>query len=76
MEIRKETVAAEPFILESVGMFSPMATEKGIELLISAHESVGTGTRTLKPTDNINVDVFKMRQVLRNVISNALKVLF
>lgn len=72
LEIRKQLVAAEQFIKETLKLFVPSAREKQIALSISTSKVV-EGTRCLRPDDAIDVDVFKMRQVLRNVVSNGIK---
>ena len=73
LQIRKEIVPAQLFVAESVQMFLPTALEKAIQLVVT-NASFGKDSESLKPTDLIEIDAFKIRQVLRNVISNALKV--
>lgn len=72
MEIRKQSVEAASFVCETLKMFVPSAREKNIELSIS-RAITKEGTRCLESSDYIDIDVFKMQQVLRNVVSNGLK---
>ena len=81
--LHKEKVTVLPFITECVSMFSVQARECGVAMIVSPGVSVddiGTsednGALTSHPLmshDAIFIDKFKMDQVIRNLISNALK---
>ena len=56
------------FVAECVDMFSVQARAKGIDLHLVPHQS-----SPLVESDVVVLDKFKMHQVLRNLISNAIK---
>jgi hypothetical protein len=66
LNLSKQIIGAEKFLMESVLVLKPMAREKDINLNLIIHDSI-------RSHPFIEVDVFKMRQVLRNVISNSIK---
>jgi cell cycle sensor histidine kinase DivJ len=62
-----------PFIFDCVAMFSSQARECGVNLSITNPHIRNHADSAIKPTDMVLMDKFKMDQVLRNLISNALK---
>lgn len=70
LEVHKLMIPVETFVTECVEMFSAQAREGNVTL------SVVTGydnTMPLLENDMVLIDRFKMDQVIRNLISNALK---
>ncbi|MFH1847326.1 MAG: ATP-binding protein [Candidatus Omnitrophota bacterium] len=63
MELRKSRVKAKDIIDESMAAFKPLAGDKKIELKINVSEKL----------PYVRVDVTRIRQVVDNLISNALK---
>jgi signal transduction histidine kinase len=61
------------FIFDCVAMFSSQARECGVNLSIINPDLQHYVDSALKSTDMVFMDKFKMDQVLRNLISNALK---
>ena len=85
LTLHKEDVLILPFLNDCVSMFSAQARECGVTMSsVSDVSDVDTGAvidtnnyttlpLSLQPHDTIFVDKFKMDQVIRNLISNALK---
>jgi signal transduction histidine kinase len=76
LELHKEDVPALSFVNECVGMFAVHAKSKNIHIasnFLADHSQLGESVAALLPTDIVNMDRFKMSQVLRNLVSNALK---
>ena len=82
LELHKEDVIVLPFITQCVSMFSVQAKECGVKMFVlPAAANVDFRTEgslyqeplTIEPYDSIHVDKFKMDQVIRNLVSNALK---
>jgi signal transduction histidine kinase len=85
LELHKENVIVEPFLRDCVTMFSAQARECGVTMTMVTDatdrdiEATPDGdddnllSESLLPTDSIFADKFKMDQVIRNLISNALK---
>jgi two-component system, sensor histidine kinase len=85
LELHKEIVIVEPFLKDCVTMFSAQARECGVTMTMVTDsadrdiEATPDGdddnllSESLLPTDSIFADKFKMDQVIRNLISNALK---
>lgn len=81
LELRKEEVSIIPFLTESLSIFRPMAAEKNIRLCdyISTTDTdaqrswISQNIKPVSGDDRLALDAFKFRQVLRNVLSNALK---
>jgi signal transduction histidine kinase len=85
LELHKENIVVEPFLKDCVSMFSVQAREGDVTLTVDTdasdldHPSTAStdGTNmvslSLQPHDSIFGDKFKMDQVIRNIISNALK---
>ena len=72
----KHTVPALSFISDCVGMFSAQAREANVTVTFSnggEGSSLCHGSSPLLGDDTVLIDRFKMDQVLRNLISNALK---
>lgn len=84
--IEPSKVVASDYILQSIPIFARQAQDKGVSILFDIDENFyqELGGRKfqresrrdeqfLNLEDRINVDVHKMNQVVRNVISNAIK---
>jgi hypothetical protein len=71
LELHKSEVPVLPFISEGMSGFSIQARECGVTLL-EADDADGIG-KGLRESDLVFMDKFKMEQVLRNLLSNALK---
>ena len=72
----KHEVPALSFISDCVGMFSAQAREANVTVTFSnsgEESSLSHGSSPLLSDDTVLIDRFKMDQVLRNLISNALK---
>ena len=72
----KHEVPALSFISDCVGMFSAQAREANVTVTFSnsgEESSLSHGSSPLLSDDTVLIDKFKMDQVLRNLISNALK---
>jgi signal transduction histidine kinase/CheY-like chemotaxis protein len=82
LELHKHDVAVTPFINDCVNMFVSQAREAGVSISITSedpslsplHQGRGSDvSEALREGDTVCMDKFKMDQVLRNLISNALK---
>jgi two-component system, sensor histidine kinase len=84
LELHKEDIVVDLFLKNCVSMFSAHARECGVTMTmtmvtdtvrdIEAHRDCGNMvSASLQPHDSIFADKFKMDQVIRNLISNALK---
>ena len=82
LELHKHDVAVTPFINDCVNMFVSQAREAGVSISITSedpslsplHQGRGSDViEGLREGDIVCMDKFKMDQVLRNLISNALK---
>jgi signal transduction histidine kinase len=82
LELHRENIVVEPFLRNCISMFSVQAKECDvtITMLTSAtHEDDARSpddtcvSSPISSLDTVFVDKFKMDQVLRNLISNALK---
>jgi signal transduction histidine kinase/CheY-like chemotaxis protein len=74
LEMHKLDVSVIPFICNCVNMFSSQAKEAGIDIsYITGRPYVTQEHGALLESDTVLMDKFKMDQVLRNLISNALK---
>ena len=87
LELHKEEIIVESYLQSSLSMFTAQANESGVTLSFAPqsnnHDNTQNGAfrvlginRIFLPlhvTDLIIADKFKIDQVLRNVISNALK---
>jgi signal transduction histidine kinase len=71
--LHKQEEPVLPFISDCVSMFSSQARECGVNLSIISPDLRNYTDSALKATDIAVMDKFKMDQVLRNLISNALK---
>jgi signal transduction histidine kinase len=72
LELHKTEESAISFIKECVNTFAVHALAKDISLTVSS-QGDGVTTSRLYPRDMLKFDKFKMAQVIRNLISNALK---
>jgi signal transduction histidine kinase len=72
LKLHPEWVPILPFLQENMKMFSGQAAEKGVELLLVT-DTTDTSITPLHDCDMVHMDKFKMDQVLRNLMSNALK---
>lgn len=83
LELHKHDVMVMPFIEDCVNMFASQAREAGVTVTNSTVTSSPQGSALfdggfasfsgLLYDDTVHMDKFKMDQVLRNLISNALK---
>jgi signal transduction histidine kinase len=85
MELRRENIVVELFLKNCILMFSAQARECGVTISTVTDaadrdiEATPDGydvkmlSKSLLPTDRIFADKFKMDQVIRNLMSNALK---
>ena len=74
--VHKLEVPVLSFITDCLSMFSPQAREGGVNMLFTNFtDTVGSDniSSSLMDGDTIFIDRFKMDQVLRNLLSNALK---
>ena len=80
--LRKQDVPVPELVEDSIKMFFTQAREKHIELLITNNEenmcvpAVSSKRRALTmlyDEDEVTVDKYKVIQVIRNVVSNAIK---
>ena len=69
LKLHKEDVAVSTFLQDSVSMFAAQARECGVTMSIIPSDK----GEFVSSNDSIFVDKFKMDQVIRNLISNALK---
>ena len=80
LELHQEKVAGLPFVRESMAMFTVHARSKGVTIVtdfcptdVGSGSGSGSGSRPLNNLDMIHLDKFKVSQVIRNLVSNALK---
>ena len=90
LELHKENIVIEPFLMDCLSMFSVHAKECGVELSVTTEVSSNYSNHShdmkikekdksnkislsVQPHDSIYCDKFKMDQVVRNIVSNALK---
>ena len=76
--LHREDISVVKFMKEGIVMFSAQAKEKGVTLDLVSTIDEGTlkkfpCARLLRENDEFNCDRFKMDQVLRNLVSNAIK---
>jgi signal transduction histidine kinase len=83
LELHKESIVVDSFLKDCVTMFSAQARECGVimtmitdatdnDIEVTSDDNNILST-SLLPTDSIFADKFKMDQVIRNLMSNALK---
>ena len=78
LQLHKENIIVGSLLNDSVAMFSAQAREGGITMTVVTDAGMDISTdvtapMSLQAQDSIFVDKFKMDQVIRNLISNALK---
>ena len=78
LQLHKENIIVGSLLNDSVAMFSAQAREGGVSMTVVTDAGVDISTDinaplSLQVHDSIYVDKFKMDQVIRNLISNALK---
>ena len=75
LEIHKHEVLVMPFMTDCVSMFASQAKEAGVtmSLVTPQRDLHGESLTLIQEGDTVFMDKFKMDQVLRNLISNALK---
>ena len=76
--LHRENISAMKFMKEGLVIFSPQAKEKGVILdLVSTIDEQTLikypNALSLRANDEFSCDRFKMDQVLRNLVSNAIK---
>jgi signal transduction histidine kinase len=84
LELHKENILVESLLVGCLTMFSGQARECGVTMTVTmdgtyrnrdltAYPSTEIISLSLQPHDSIYADKFKMDQVIRNLMSNALK---
>jgi signal transduction histidine kinase/ActR/RegA family two-component response regulator len=74
LELHKHEVPVNSFISDCVNMFGSQAREAGVTIINNSLMKTDPGASNVwLDTDTVLMDKFKMDQVLRNLISNALK---
>ena len=78
LEVRKQNMYILPFISNCVAMFNVQAREIGVNLsMTNPFHAPDISPRNMvfpiHPSETVFIDKFKMDQVIRNLISNALK---
>ena len=76
MQLHKESVTIGPFLDNCMLLFSAQAQECGVSIDLASTvitPSNSGDTSSLQAHDSVFVDRFKMDQVFRNLLSNALK---
>ena len=78
LTLHKEDITIGPFLNDSVSMFAAQAREGGVTISVITDAGIAINSDmitclSLQEHDSIFVDKFKMDQVIRNLISNALK---
>jgi CheY-like chemotaxis protein len=83
LELHKENITVDSFLNNCVTMFSAQARECGVTMTMITdatdrdtdvtRDDINMLSASLLPTDSIYADKFKMDQVIRNLMSNALK---
>ena len=73
MELHKEDVNVESFIDSCVSIFHTPARGKDIKIKLELRDQSLDASLPVNNTDLISFDKFKMSQVLRNFMSNAMK---
>ena len=76
LELHTEPLVVLSFINDCVRIFSLQAREKGVILKVDlslTDEDIEAGLYPVLPSDVVMGDRFKLEQVLRNLVSNALK---
>ena len=78
LELHRQDVPALQFISDSILLFKPQAREKGVALTLTL--DIDETTRAAHPgalpildSDVFSCDRFKLEQVVRNLVSNAIK---
>ena len=73
MELHKTDVNVESFIDSCVSIFHTPARGKDVTIKLELCDQSEDASLSVKTTDLISIDKFKMSQVLRNFMSNAMK---
>lgn len=76
MQLHKETVTIGTFLNNCTLLFSAQAQECGVAINLELNvitADLSSDVSSLQPHDSVFVDRFKMDQVFRNLLSNALK---
>ena len=73
MELHKSDVNVESFVDSCVSIFHTPARGKDITIKMELSDESIESSISVNKTDLLSIDKFKMSQVLRNFISNALK---
>jgi len=80
IDLNKKNVNITKFLTETVKLFRPTATMKNVDLRLVMCEYQGQDVLNwdvdalpIGTTDSIEIDIFRMRQIFRNVLANAFK---
>lgn len=73
LELNKHDFKILSFLSDSVNMFTSQAKEVGVSLSIVLGEKDDPYNTRVLDSDMVSMDKFKMDQVMRNLLSNALK---
>jgi signal transduction histidine kinase len=81
LELHKEEISVLPYLSDCLSMFTVQARECGVTMSIDTEivdandpaDETSQMTIPLRTRDTVFMDKFKMNQVFRNLISNALK---
>lgn len=73
LELNKHDFKILSFLSDSVNMFTSQAKEVGVSMSLVLGEEDDPNNTHVLDSDTISMDKFKMDQVMRNLLSNALK---
>ena len=73
MQLHKEQVPILLMVKEVVDMFAPQSRRDQLIINVETHNNTVLGALSLQDSDVVDADRFKLAQVLRNFLSNAIK---
>ena len=73
MQLHKEKVPILLMVKEVVDMFAPQSRRDQLIINVETHNNTVLGALSLQDSDVVDADRFKLAQVLRNFLSNAIK---
>ena len=73
MQLHKENVPILSMVKEVVDMFAPQSRRDHLTINVETHNNSVLGAMSLQESDVVDADRFKLAQVLRNFLSNAIK---